>query len=72
MESRSGYLLGLLHQRAEAEQLVRVFSTQGALPHQLGFIYLGMHEKEKALAEYERSMETDPADVAHSIPEYYM
>jgi hypothetical protein len=34
--------------------------------HQLGFIYLGMDEKEKALAEYERSMETDPADVAPS------
>jgi adenylate cyclase len=67
-----GYLLGLLHRRAEAEQLVREFSTQGALPHQLGFIYLGMDDKEKALAAYQRSMETDPADVAHSIPEYYM
>jgi TolB-like protein len=67
-----GYLLGLLHRRAEAEQLVREFSAQGALPHQLGFIYLGMDEKEKALAAYERSMATDRADVAHSIPEYYM
>jgi TolB-like protein len=67
-----GYLLGQLKRRAEAEQLIREFTSAGALPHQLGLIYLGLGERAKALDYFERAYETDPTDTAHAIPEYYM
>jgi TolB-like protein len=68
-----GYLLGQLKRRSEAEHTIREFSKQGALPLQIGLIYLGMGERAKALTFFEQSLVTeDRADLAHAIPEYYM
>ena len=67
-----GYLLGQLNRRNEADHLIRDFTKAGALPHQLGLIYLGMGEHAKALSLCEQALISDRSDVAHSIPEYYM
>lgn len=67
-----GYLLGLLHRRAEVGQLIREFTKMGALPHQLALIYLGLGDREKAIDACERALEANRADLVHAISEYYM
>ena len=52
--------------------LFRDFTRAGALPHQLGLIYLGMGEHAKAFSLCEQALISDRSDVAHSIPKYYM
>ena len=52
-----GYLLGLLKRRGEAEHLLSGFVRKGALPNQIGLIYLGMGEQAKALDSFEQTLE---------------
>lgn len=67
-----GYLLGLLKRNAEAEKLILEFTRQGALPHQLGLMQLGLGDRAKALDYFEQCSRSDPTNLMHAIPEYYM
>jgi len=67
-----GYLLGLLKRRAETEHLLSEFIRKGALPNQVGLIYLGMGEQAKALDSFEQTLDRDPSTMTHAVSEYYM
>ena len=66
-----GYILGRLGRRAETEALIRDYIRLGALPHNLGVIYLGLGDRAKALDLFEQELPTRPADLTQTIAQYY-
>lgn len=67
-----GYILGKMGRRAEAEQLLREFKRSDPGDVNVGVIYLGRGDRDKALQYFERALTTQRVALAHAIPEYYM
>jgi TolB-like protein/Flp pilus assembly protein TadD len=64
-----GYILGRLNRRDEAGRLARDYPQSPDL--NVGIIYLGMNDRDRALEYFRKALTTQRVALTHAIPEYY-
>jgi tetratricopeptide (TPR) repeat protein len=65
------YILGRMGRHSEAGELLREYARVSGNQQQLGVMYLGLGERNRALECFEKALETEPTSLAHTIPQYY-